>query len=114
VALRLILNLSVTKYADRVMTVPRHTISFVMQGDHVSPKILIDLEGHLTCKFDTFLEAFLRLCVDGKTAPTDLLDRCVTAVIPICNAHAKPNKGTKRTKGKGRDYAAEIHGRLTD
>jgi hypothetical protein len=38
----------------------------------------------------------------------------VKAVIPICNAHAEPDKGTNRTKGKGRDYAAEIHYHLTE
>ena len=102
------------KYVDPVMTVPRHTILSLCRGDYVSPKILIDLEGHSTCKFETFLKTFLRLCVNGETAPTDLLDRCVTAVIPICNAHIESNKGTKRTKGKGRDYAAKIQGHLTE
>jgi hypothetical protein len=100
-------------YVDPVMTVPRHTISFVMQGGYVSPKTLIDLKGHSTCNFKTFLKAFLVLCLDGKDSPANLLQRCRDAVLPICNAHFKPNKGTKRTRGKDYDYGANIHGHLT-
>jgi len=79
----------------------------------VSPKILVDLESHSNCRFETFLDAFLALCLDGKPTPPKLLDRCLHAVLPICNAHLNPNKGTKRTKGKDYDYGADIHGHLT-
>jgi hypothetical protein len=95
---------------------PHNLIHYLSRGDYVSPKILIDLEGHSTCKFETFLKIFLLLCLDGKKAkaPPDLLKKCVEAVIPICNAHTEPDEGTKRTKEKGRDYAAEIQDHLKD
>jgi hypothetical protein len=79
----------------------------------VSPEIFVDLESRSTCAFETFLEAFLVLCLDGKKAPPNILQRCLDAVLPICNAHLKPEKGTKRTKGKEYSYGADIHNHLT-
>jgi hypothetical protein len=67
--------------------------------DDVSPSILADIEDHAVCTVETLLNGLLSLCLPEEyesDAPTDLLDQCLKAVLPICNAQDHPI----RTKGK--------------
>jgi hypothetical protein len=58
--------------------------------EHVSPAVLADITGHATCTVESLLKGLLSLCLpEGNSASTDLtdlLDRCLHAVLPICNS----------------------------
>jgi len=67
--------------------------------DDVSSSILADIQDHATCTVETLLNGLLSLCLPEEykpSAPADLLDQCLNAVLPICNAQDHPIQ----TKGK--------------
>jgi hypothetical protein len=67
--------------------------------DDVSPSILADIQDHATCTVETLLNGLLSLCLPEEykhNAPADLLNQCLNAVLPICNAQDHQIK----TKGK--------------
>jgi hypothetical protein len=67
--------------------------------DDVSPSILADIQDHATCTVEELLNGLLSRCLpEGHKSnpPSDLLDQCINAVLPICNTQHHPI----RTKGK--------------
>jgi hypothetical protein len=65
--------------------------------DDISPSILADIENHATCTVDTLLKAFLGFCLpQGHQPSEDLVNKCLLAVLPICNADQR----NLNTKGK--------------
>ena len=58
-------------------------------SDDVSPSILADIHDHASCTVETLLNGLLSLHLPEKykhNPPTNLLDQCIDAVLPICNA----------------------------
>jgi hypothetical protein len=69
--------------------------------DDVSPSILANLQDHATCTVETLLNGLLSLCLPEEykcNAPAGLLDQCLNAVLPICNAqdHQAKMKGKQK------------------
>jgi len=94
---------SSTLYVDRVRTVPR-------QGE---PQYSYRYRKPFNLYSRNLLESFLVLCLDGKNALPNILQRCLDAVLHICNAHLEPNKGVNRTKGNDYGYGTDLHNHLT-
>jgi hypothetical protein len=68
----------------------------------VSPSILADIRVHGKSDVETFLGALLSLCLPkehNQNPPVNLLDTCIEAVLPICNAHLRPIE-TKRGQNR--------------
>jgi hypothetical protein len=53
--------------------------------DDVSPSILADIRNHATCTVEVLLNYLLSHEEHKHNAPADLLDQCISAVLPICN-----------------------------
>ena len=54
------------------------------------PWIQRDIEQSQTCQIDVMLETFLqRASRDAENQQSDLLARCLKAVLPVCNGRAK-------------------------
>jgi len=74
----------------------------VYSVDDVSSSIKADIRDHATCAVKTFLDGLLSLCLleeHEHNPPVDLLERCINAVLPICNPHCRPietKRGQKR------------------
>jgi hypothetical protein len=73
--------------------------------DDVYPSILVDIQDHATCTVDTLLKGLLSLCASKDISPANLLNQCINAVLPICNAEDQSN-----TKLKGVDKKASADG----
>jgi hypothetical protein len=73
--------------------------------DDVCSSILVDIQDHATCTVDTLLEFLLSLCASKDTPPANLLNQCINAVLPICNAEDQSN-----TTLKGVDKNASADG----
>lgn len=77
--------------------------------DDVRPAIFADIENCDTCTVDSLLKGILSLLLkenkgDGPTPSadkegdelTDLLEKCLEAVLPICNKNVKVRSGLDR------------------
>lgn len=64
----------------------------------VYPKILVDIQDHATCTVDALLKALLSLCSSKDIPPANLLNQCVNAVLPICNAEDHPIQSKAKSK----------------
>jgi hypothetical protein len=54
--------------------------------------VFADIKKHETFSVKTLLTGLLPLCLPEENkhiAPTDLLDQCLNAVIPICNGNVR-------------------------
>jgi hypothetical protein len=64
--------------------------------ESVSPPIIADVKHHTSdCTVENLLKGMLSLCLpkeDKHNPAPDLLDQCLNAVLPICNAETKETR----------------------
>ena len=105
----------VLQHPPRNLSLKLGTVSFhfylyggaftVYSAESLCPSIIANVENHKSdCTVENLLRGMLSLCSpeeDEQNLTPDLLDSCLKAVLPICNADAE-------TKEKGlRDYLNE-------
>jgi hypothetical protein len=61
--------------------------------DVACSSIFTDIRNHATCTIEALLNGLLLICLPDEhkdNPPTDLLDQCINAVLPICNTQDNP------------------------
>lgn len=74
-------------------------LNIIRSVEDVSPSILADIQDHATCTVEELLNGLLSRCLPEEhksSPPSDLLNQCISAVLPICNTQDHPIT----TKGK--------------
>ena len=65
--------------------------------DQIRPWIQRDIEQFQTCQVDVMLQTFLqRASRDPENQQSDLLARCLKAVLPVCNGRAKSDGNDRK------------------
>ncbi|KAG0706490.1 hypothetical protein DFH29DRAFT_845929 [Suillus ampliporus] len=83
-------SLKSTPNSRGAATVSDHISLVGVHVDQIRPWIQRDIQQAEKCPVDAMLQVLLqRASLDPKTKQPDLLKRCLKAVLPVCNGHAK-------------------------